>query len=190
MLLSYDANGNIAYDTVATSQLAGTPGGYLFYQFLYNSRHHLKEIDEGWESFLGGTPYQESVVQTNTYDGLDRIATVDCPAGAPQPGNGFGVCAYGGSAGPVQGSTFPPVHDYFFDRGGNLLEEFESNGVIVNKCPAFDITDHVYLGKVELARVVSRYQATSANVKLCARSMACVRSGILHPCSDRRALSA
>jgi YD repeat-containing protein len=229
MALGYDQNGNVSQDSVAYNS---NNQGVLSYPFLYNSRHHLKEIDQSTGTLGGGSSQQSLVYQQNYYDGLDRVAEIYCPS---QPGTqgAFGFCSQvagqisgstGSQNGPIAGGTCdqlyqlsctngvglycipthgtegewtsgynsdcpatgvsygpglsnggtaanakcpnlsngspPPAWEFlYYDPKGQLLEEFANNNLGAYGYPAYDVTDHVYLGGVELGRVVLQYQS-------------------------------
>jgi YD repeat-containing protein len=152
---TFDANGNLS--SAGISQLR------------YSARHHIREIDSV-------SDYASTTLQQNSYDGLERIERVTCPPASPQyqhemseapwgagvaPPWGIGFC--GSLANAMSGATpagWPATwHRFFYDLNDRLLEEVENNGATANGCPAYDITDHIYLADLEIARVTSQLVA-------------------------------
>jgi hypothetical protein len=183
--LTYDKNGSVSSDFYgsAVGQVWQNYGCSLPLtqswnrNFIYNSRHHLKEIDLNVvpDVYCQVIPLNPAIcasitgpLQEYAYDGLDRITEADC---IPQGGGlvlgvqtGYGICA-----------TNPwHKHEYFYDSRGRILEELDLNPfTAINvfgpnqnpyalPCPTFDIVDHIYLGDQEVGRVLRQGNPGSA----------------------------
>ena len=90
MSLVYDQNGNVSQDGVAAN---ASDESDLSYSFLYNPRHHLREIDQVTSNSSNGS-LQSIPYQQDYYDGADRVEEVVCPN---QQGviAAFGFCGQG-----------------------------------------------------------------------------------------------
>jgi YD repeat-containing protein len=232
MELTYDSNGNVSSDNIAYNS---NNQGVLFYGFLYNTRHHLSEINQS-TGYLGGGQLQPYIYQQNVYDGLDRISEIVCPnqpgtqgsfgfcsqtavqsTGTTRPQNGVVsgtpctaaqwqelecfsngqalLCAKNGSNGNTYtwvlqssaaagaecptgssstgsnsgASTITPCPTlstgasptwafFYYDRSGRILEELQNNNIGAYGYPTYDVTDHIYLGGMEVGRAILQYQ--------------------------------
>jgi YD repeat-containing protein len=202
----YDSNGSLAAVVVEQNYTFSTGQSYNpYFQFQYNSHHHLKEFDQlspSNSSYPNGQPssFVSTPFQQDFYDGLDRIAEVYCPVspdfeqgGYALPMPAFGVCgnavwkawmvaqASGGNENLV--TTW---HQFFYGSDGRLLEEFENNGASANGCAAYDVTDHLYLADLEIARVVRQYVSSGGATNCAPNSYNYVDKDIFYLHHDAR----
>ena len=174
----------------------------LDFSLKYNARHHLSEIDQNAGSvFLPNSPYNKMAFEKNYYDGFNRLAEVFCPA--PNPANKFFAPAFGvcGAAAAAYAASYSPGscggeiacgnqtwHQLFYDNSGRLLEEFESNGASAHGCASYDVTDHLYMGQLEVGRVLRAYQSPGGESKCAANSYKFIDEDILYLHHDGRGL--
>jgi len=76
------------------------------------------------------------------------------------PSCGVNNSSSSGNSGMTSPSAVSTWHAFYYGSDGRLLEEFEFNGASTRgPCPAYDVTDHVYLAGMEVARVIRQYQS-------------------------------
>jgi YD repeat-containing protein len=105
---------------------------------------------------------------TNTLQwSVDQTNSPFCLGSGYNPNGGM---PSGSSGAPKNsGATW---HEFYYGADGLLLEEIANNGATTSLgCPAYDVTDFVYLSKVEVARVIHQYQSVGGGADPAACSL-------------------